>query len=178
MKWYWWAAIGVGVLVVSSQANRARVLNNLSKMKLGNNFTLDEFTRTSTGLDNIPGDKEIENLRALVKYILQPLRDYLGKPISISSGYRSSLVNEAVGGADSSQHSKGQAADFSVAGMTNQQIIDTIRRLNLPYDQLIDEQLNGKKWVHVSYNPAAAPRKEWLTARDDRPNKYQLIQRG
>lgn len=165
MKWYHWLGIGIGVAAVSGLFNRQRVMSDLSKVKLSPNFNLNEFVVTSTGLDNIPGPEEIENLRLLVQKILQPLRTYLNQPIKISSGYRSPLVNTAIGGSKTSQHSKGQAADFSVPGLTNAQIIEAIRKLNLPYDQVIDEQLRGKHWVHVSYVKNGG-RKQWMTARD------------
>ncbi len=153
---------------------------NLKKNQLSKNFSLDEFVITATGIENIPGEKEITNLKLLCEKILQPLRNAVGVPIIITSGFRSELVNAAVGGSSStSQHKTGQAADFHIPGMTNQQIIDLIRKLKLPYDQIIDEQLNGKKWVHVSYK--ATPRLQWLTARDvgpGRPEKYQTIKYG
>lgn len=178
MKWYQWLGIGVGFAVVSSLINRSRVMSNLKDIRLSKNFTLDEFVITSTGLDNVPGPQEIENLRQLVQNILQPLRTYLNQPIVISSGYRSQLVNDKIGGSATSQHSKGQAADFSVPGMTNAQLIDAIRTLKLPYDQLIDEQLKGKHWIHVSYSPNG--RRQWLTARDgdNGKAKYETIKIG
>lgn len=166
MKTWHWIAIGVGALIVTSQGNRVLVMSDLKKIQLSPDFNLGEFVKTSTGLDNIPTDVEIENLRLLVANVLQPLRTYLKKPIRITSGYRSPLVNAAVSGSSTtSQHMKGQAADFQIDGMTNQQIIDTVRMLGLPYDQIIDEQLRGSKWVHVSYSKTGN-RKAWLTARD------------
>jgi zinc D-Ala-D-Ala carboxypeptidase len=175
MKWYWWAllATGAGALL-----NRKRVMSNLQNIALGKNFNLSEFVITSTGLDNIPGPQEIENLRALVTNILQPLRDYIGKPIHITSGYRSPAVNKMIGGSSTSQHTKGQAADFHIEGMSNQQIIDAIRKLKLPYDQVIDEQLRGKKWIHVSYSPNG--RLQWLTARDgaNGATEYKTVKYG
>lgn len=180
MKVRVWVAIGIIIIVAAALLNRKRVMGNLKKIQLGKNFTLDEFVITSTGLENIPGEVEIENLRLLVKHILQPLRDAVGVPIIISSGYRSPIVNAAIGGEATSQHSKGQAADFSIPGMTNQQIIDLIRKLKLPYDQVIDEYLRGKQWVHVSYSKSK-PRLQWLTARDvgpDRPKKYETVKYG
>lgn len=166
MKTWHWFAIGIGVLVVTSQGNRVLVMSDLKKIQLSPNFNLSEFVRTSTGIDNIPGPEEIENLRALVTNVLQPLREYVKRPIRITSGYRSPGVNAAVGGSSkTSQHMKGQAADFQIDGMTNQQIIDAVRMLGLPYDQIIDEQLRGSKWIHVSY-VKTGNRLAWLTARD------------
>lgn len=150
-------------------------MENLKSITLGKNFTLDEFVKTSTGLDNIPGELETENLKRLVTRILQPLRNAVSLPVVVSSGYRSPLVNRAIGGAASSQHTKGEAVDFSIPGMTNAEVIAKIRSLRLPYDQLIDEIENGKSWIHVSYSTKSLPRFEWLTFRD---GIYTLVQRG
>jgi zinc D-Ala-D-Ala carboxypeptidase len=181
MKWYWWAIGTLIVIVIISQINRVRVMGNFKNIKLGPNFDLSEFVKTNTGLENVPGETEIENLKLLVKNILQPLRDHLQKPISITSGYRSPLVNGNVeGSSKTSQHMKGQAADIVIAGMTNQQIIDAVRALSLPYDQIIDEQRGKSLWVHVSYTSTGG-RKQWLTRRDpgpDRPREYETIKIG
>jgi zinc D-Ala-D-Ala carboxypeptidase len=181
MKWFWWALIFLIVVVVISLLNRMRVMSDLKKIQLGKNFTLDEFVQTSTGVENIPGDQEIKNLKLLVENILQPLRDYVKKPIRITSGYRSAGVNAAIGGSSkTSQHMKGQAADFQIAGMSNQEIIDVIRMLRLTYDQLIDEQRGSSLWIHVSYVPSGS-RMQWMTRRDpgpDRPKEYETIKIG
>lgn len=179
IKWYWWALGSVGVLALISQGNRIRVTQNLSEVKLGENFSLDEFVRTSTGLDNIPNEEQIANLQAVVKNILQPLRTRLGRPITITSGFRSEAVNKEVGSSSSSQHPKGEAVDFKIAGMTNQQIIDEIRAMRLPYDQLIDEDKNGNRWVHVSHKRNSSQRLQWMTARwNGTSYNYQTIQQG
>jgi zinc D-Ala-D-Ala carboxypeptidase len=166
MKWFWWLlSIGGGVAIIGF-ANKKRVEKKLSEVQLSKNFNLSEFVRTSTGIDNIPTPEAVQNLELLVQNILQPLRDAVGKPIRITSGYRSPAVNASVkGSSTTSQHMKGQAADFQIDGMTNQQIIDLVRKLKLPYDQIIDEQLKGKKWIHVSYVRNGS-RRAWLTARD------------
>lgn len=172
-------AIIIVILVVAALLNRKRVMAKLKTIRLSKNFTLDEFVITSTGIENVPGEEEIKSLKLLCEKILQPLRDAVGKPIIISSGFRSLLVNTAIGGESTSQHVKGQAADFHIPGMTNQEIIDLIRELKLPYDQVIDENLKGKQWVHVSFKNV--PRLQWLTARDvgpGRPKKYETIKFG
>lgn len=182
MKWKGFAIVIVVLTLVVAAAllNRKRVMSNLKKNQLSKNFSLDEFVVTATGIENVPGEKEIANLKLLCEKILQPLRDAVGQPIIISSGFRSKAVNAAIGGSSStSQHMTGQAADFHIPGMTNQQIIDLIRKLRLPYDQVIDEQLLGKFWVHVSYKEN--PRLQWLTARDvsaTRKNKYETVKIG
>src|SRR5690606_15969952 len=156
--------------------NRKRVRKNLANMQLSKNFTLSEFVTTQTGLDNIPDERAISNIRDLVDYILQPLRDAFDTPVIITSGYRFTLLYKAVGGSPTPHRMTGQAADFHIPGITNQQIINMARKLKLPYDQIIDEQLNGRQWVHVSF--ARNGRRQWLTARND-PNtgkvKYSLM---
>lgn len=175
MNWKIWTSIALALGIAAALINRKRVVKQLSNTQLGKNFTLDEFVDTATGLDNVPGPLERENLRQLVLKILQPLRDATGKPVIINSGYRSYLVNKAVGGEEDSQHLSGQAADIRIPGMTNEQIISKIRSLKLPYDQVIDEVKKDTSWVHVSYNGAGKQRLEWLTSRD---GKYAIVEVG
>ena len=122
--------------------------------RLSTHFTLAELTLSQTasrkGLTNTPDDQAIACLRDLVKHILEPLRLHLDRPVVVTSGFRSKGVDEAIGGADSSQHCLGQAADIHVPGMAVADLAKVIRRLNLPFDQLIDE---FGSWVHVSYGP-------------------------
>src|SRR5690606_34712544 len=108
-------------------------------MKLTANFTLAELTVTSTGLPNVPTPAEEANLRALAEHVLQPLREAIGRPVLVNSGFRSERVNRAVGGAATSQHRAGQAADIRVPGMSSLELAREILRLGLPFDQLIEE---------------------------------------
>lgn len=126
-------------------------------MQLTNNFSLAELTVTTKPGPNNPGDKELASLKALAVNILQPLRDALGHPIKINSGFRSARINKLVGGAPSSQHVLGQAADIVVEGMTPLALAKYIVELGLPFDQVIREPT----WVHVSYGPRH--RREKLT---------------
>ena len=91
-------------------------------MKLTENFKLTEFTKSSTaqrlGLDNTPSPNIVRALTNLCQQVLQPLRDWYGKPIIVSSGYRSAMLNKAVGGVSNSQHMKGEAADLQVKNTT------------------------------------------------------------
>lgn len=121
-------------------------------------FTIAELTKSATasrrGIDNTPSSTIKANLIELVDKILDPLREAWGAPIIVSSGYRSPKLNRAVGGAKSSQHMYGQAADIRTVSdkpSENKKLFDLILKLNLPYDQLIDEY--GYNWVHVSYSP-------------------------
>lgn len=121
-------------------------------------FTLNELTASSTakrkGIDNTPDATVKANLTALVANILDPLREAYGKPIVVSSGYRSPKLNRAVGGAAKSQHVTGQAADIHTLSDTpadNKKLYDLILKLKLPFDQLINEY--NFNWVHVSFSP-------------------------
>ena len=130
-------------------------------MKLSKNFTYEELCHSSVaerkGLRNRPKTKEeesvvIENLKALCMEVLQPLRDYLGKPVVISSGYRSEEVNKAVGGVKRSQHLRGEAADIHVENTEQLIVIMHFIMDNCDFDQLIWEKNKaGAQWVHVSY---------------------------
>ena len=126
-------------------------------MILSKNFTLQEFTKSVSAIrndiDNSPNAEHIRNIQLLVKYVLQPLREGLNKPIRITSGYRSEALNKAIKGSKKSQHCKGQAADlqFKVNGvMSNKMIWDKIIELDLPFDQMINEF--DYSWIHISYN--------------------------
>jgi zinc D-Ala-D-Ala carboxypeptidase len=119
-------------------------------MNLSKNFTLEELTHTNSGLPNVPTDIEIAKLTELVNNVLQPIRDRLGKPIKVNSGFRSLAVNKAAGGVSTSQHCKGEAADIEAED--NAELFHTIRE-HSSFDQLIWEGGNDSQpdWVHVSY---------------------------
>jgi hypothetical protein len=123
-------------------------------------FTIDELIKSATaqrkGIKSQfkPSDEIKSSLTALVEKVLDPLREAYGKPIIVTSGYRCIELNKAVGGAASSQHVKGEAADIRSVQDTpeeNKKLFDLIVKLGLPFDQLINEY--GYDWVHVSYGP-------------------------
>ena len=117
-------------------------------MKLSDNFSLHEFTRSQTAtrhnIDNTPNDKQIFNLRNLCVSVLQPVRDYFQKPMIISSGFRCAELNTKIGGSITSQHVQGQAADIEVLEVGNLELSDWIH-INLKYDQLILEFHDPKR---------------------------------
>jgi len=133
-------------------------------MKLSEHFTLDELTNSELakrkGWDNQPPPACYENLIRLAK-LLEEVRAVIGKPISINSGYRSKIVNDAVGSKESSQHRLGCAADFHVVGMSVEDIMRAIIDTDIRYDQLIREY---DSWVHISVpiNPSSEPREQAL----------------
>ena len=112
-------------------------------------FTIKELCKTNTGLDNTPGQLEVSNLKNLVDHVLDPLRVKYGKPITINSGYRSLKVNKKVGGVNTSQHCKGEAADITGGNRSENIILFNLIKDSGKYDQLINEY--DYKWVHVSY---------------------------
>lgn len=125
-------------------------------------FTIDEMCKSNTAkarkIDNTPTEEVKKNLQNLIEYILDPLREKYGKPIIVSSGYRSDKLNRAVGGSKTSQHRFGQAADIHAvvnSRKNNMEIFKLIKDMKLPYDQLIYEygDNTGPDWVHVSYGP-------------------------
>lgn len=134
-------------------------------MMLSKNFSLAELTKSQTaerkGIPNTPTADHIYNLTALCENILQPIRNEFGSFI-VSSGYRSPELCEAIGSKATSQHAKGEAADFEVAGVSNYKLATWIKE-NLPFDQLILECFQGGNsgWIHCSYIPDG--RKETLT---------------
>ena len=125
-------------------------------MQLSKNFTLEEFIRSNTadrmGIDNVPKDeKVIENLRHLCFEILQPLRDYVGAPVHINSGYRCPELNEAVGGVKNSQHCRGEACDIRIASPKQGREWAAWIEDNCRFDQmLLERNKNGAVWLHVS----------------------------
>ena len=111
-------------------------------MNLSAHFSLRELTKSQTAtrlkLSNKPGPAETANLKALCLNVLEPVREHYGIPFSPSSGYRCPALNEAIGSSDSSQHIKGQAADFEVPGLSNMDVATWVLE-NCSYDQLILE---------------------------------------
>ena len=139
-------------------------------MQLSKHFKLIEFTKSMTatrkGIKNEPGSGDIKNLGDVCYEILEPVRAHFDKPVTITSGYRSEALCEAIGSKKTSQHAKGQAVDFEIFGVPNIKVAYWIQN-NCDFDQLIlefykkDDPAGG--WVHVSYNEKGANRKQVLT---------------
>ena len=90
-------------------------------MQLSKHFTLKEMTKSMTaqrkGIDNTPGSGEIKSLGDLCYEVLEPLRAHFDKPVTITSGYRSEALCEAIGSKKTRQHAKGQAGELELVGM-------------------------------------------------------------
>jgi hypothetical protein len=156
-------------------------------MKLSDNLTLSEVTKSLTakrlGINNEPDDWVTENLRQVAINIFQPLRECLGVPIYVSSGYRSPELNKAIGGSRRSQHMEGRALDLDAdvyGKCTNADIFNYIRE-NLEFDQLIWEfgDQDNPDWVHVSFVYDGLNRGRCLKAcRDDQGKVYYEVMFG
>ena len=128
-------------------------------MKLSENFTLQELTKSSTALRlrivNKPGELAVENLKVVCARILEPIRANYKIPFSPASGYRSPNLNKALGSKATSQHVKGQAVDFEIPGVPNMEAALWIKE-HLDYDQLLlefyKEKIPDSGWVHCSYD--------------------------
>lgn len=127
-------------------------------------FTIKELCKTSTGLPNVPNREQEANLIFLIENVLDPVRQELGQPIIVTSGFRSEAVNKAVGGVKNSQHCKGQCAD--IVCFDNLKLIRLLQEMD-NYDQLIFEKGKDKpQWIHVSFVSKSANRKQKLRTYD------------
>lgn len=126
-------------------------------MRISKHFTLEEMCRTSQPFDNNPGMQQVINLCFGVHNILEPLRNLLGKPIIINSGFRSKKVNEAVGGVSNSQHLQGLAADIRVCPADIPRVFYILKAL-----KHCDQVLGGRSFVHISWVINGNPRQEYV----------------
>ena len=119
------------------------------------NFTMSELLHSDIAkkynIYNVPDKEHLDNLLILICECLQPIRNYINKPIIISSGYRNVRLNShtLINGKPNSQHCFGQAADFTIKGLTPKQVIEKVIASGVEFDQLINEH---NIWTHISYN--------------------------
>jgi len=167
-----------GVLGDEVKAESKSTLTELPE-KLSANFSMKEFVASNTakrkGIDNNPSLEHAEAALELFANIVQPIRDHFGTSIFLSSGYRSHALNKAIGGSQTSQHSKGEAVDIDMDGRKgpeNEDVFHYIRE-NLPFDQLIWEfgDSNRPDWVHVSYKKGGPQRGQILAAKRNSAGK-------
>ncbi len=121
-------------------------------------------TATRKGIKNKAGSGEIKNLGDLCYEVLEPVRAKFDKPVTITSGYRSPELSEAIGSKATSQHCSGEAVDFEIAGVSNLQVALWLTN-NVNFDQCILEFWTGEAssgWIHVSYKDGSN-RKQVLT---------------
>lgn len=128
----------------------------MEKIRLSKNFSLAEMVATSfPAFQKPPTTQEIANLAYLCAAVLQPLRNSLGEPIIITSGYRSPSLNKFVGGVANSRHLNGFAADIRVKSETHARRMFEILKKIPAVDCCLVERKGATRWLHVqtSYNP-------------------------
>ena len=137
------------------------------------NFTMSELLHSNIAqkynIYNVPDKEHLDNLLILICECLQPIRNYINKPMIISSGYRNPRLNShpLINGASNSQHTEGKAVDFTIKGVTPKQVIEKIIASGVEFDQCISE---NNLWVHLSYNKGYN-RKEVLYYQDGKYTK-------
>ena len=151
--------------------------------KISDNITYAEAIHSNTAkrrsIDNTPSSTQVEKMQLTASKIFEPLREWVGGPIKVSSFFRSAALNEAIGGSSNSQHCKGQAIDLDdVYGhKSNAEMYHWIKD-NLNFDQLIWEfgtDVNPN-WIHVSYVNDEGNRNRCLKAYKEKgKTKYKVI---
>ena len=136
-------------------------------------------TATRLGIDNIPREQDLINMKTIAEKVFEPLRAFVAGPIAINSFYRSPELNSAIGGSKSSQHCIGCAIDIddTYGHASNAEMFNWIKA-NLDYDQMIWEfgDDDNPNWVHVSYVSPEKNRKVCLKAYKDKGRtKYKVI---
>jgi len=152
-------------------------------MKLTENLSLAEVIKSGTakrlGIDNKPTPEHLANLLLVAEHVFQPIREHFGKPLYVSSGYRSEALNKAIKGSSRSQHCKGEALDLDAqvyGGFTNKELFEYIKD-NLVFDQMIWEFGTDDEpdWVHVSYKKGKNRGEMLRVDRVDGMNQYRVI---
>lgn len=124
-------------------------------MKITQNFSLEEFLVTNTGLPNKPNGEQLANIHRLARK-MQIVRGMLGHmPITITSGYRSAAVNTAVGGSKTSDHLTGHACDFRARGWTAYAAFEHLKKRMAKSMVQYDQMICYFGHVHISFDPEA-----------------------
>jgi hypothetical protein len=143
-------------------------------MMVSKYFSLAEATHSATaaarGIDNRPDAGQLASIRQAAAS-LDVVREVLGRPIIVSSWYRSPALNRAVNGASTSAHLSGWAIDCNAQGMSALELcrraVDSLRARNQSWDQIIHEH---GRWMHISFEPRG--RRQLLTIFDDPAKGY------
>ena len=139
-------------------------------INLSPHFTLGELCKTKTGIENVPNEAQVENLKRLCRWLEQLRRRWNNlygegdDPIVINSGFRSPEVNKAVGGVSTSNHLTGCAVDIRCIGMEQAlryaSILLDLSDLNREdYDELLIEQKRNVIWIHFAVRPSGNRRR-------------------
>ena len=134
-------------------------------MKLSEHMTLAELCKTNTGIENVPSEAQVENLKRLCRWLERLRRRWNDKygdgddPIIINSGFRSAAVNKAVGGVPTSNHLTGCAVDIRCIGMDQALryaaiLLDISDMSREDFDELLIEQKRSVVWIHFAVKPS------------------------
>ena len=151
-------------------------MNSEKLMKLSEHMTLAELCKTNTGIENVPSEAQVENLKRLCRWLERLRRRWndlyaddggvgMEEPLIINSGYRSPAVNKAVGGAPTSNHLTGCAVDIRVAGLEQLLryaviLLDISDESGEDFDELLLERNKaGRYWLHFAVRPSGNRRK-------------------
>ena len=143
-------------------------INN--KTNLSEHFTLGELTKTKTGIENVPSEAQVENLRRVCRWLERLRKRWNDKygdgddPIIINSGFRSAEVNKAVGGVPTSNHLTGCAVDIRCIGMEQALryaaiLLDISDMSREDFDELLIEQKRSIVWIHFAVRPTGNRRR-------------------
>ena len=144
-------------------------------MKLSEHMTLAELTKTNTGIENVPNETQVENLKRLCRWLERLRRRWndlyaddggvgMEEPLIVNSGYRSAAVNKAVGGAPTSNHLTGCAVDIRVAGLEQLLryaviLLDISDESKEDFDELLLERKGAVMWLHFAVRPSGNRRR-------------------
>jgi len=139
-------------------------------INLSEHFTLRELCKTRTGIENVPNEAQVENLKRLCQWLEQLRRRWNNQygdgddPIVINSGFRSPEVNKAVGGVPTSNHLTGCAVDIRCIGMEQALryasiLLDISDLNNEDFDELLIEQKAHVVWIHFAVRPSGNRRR-------------------
>lgn len=140
-------------------------------MQLTPHFTMEELAVTTNKKfkeENLKKAQAIPGKMYMLAGFAERVREIVGRPMIITSGYRCPGLNKAVGGSTSSQHKLCEAIDFKCSGLSNESIACKIAVSDLKFQQLIIEHSGGAAWVHISIGS----KKEVLRYKD---GKYTLL---
>ena len=141
-----------------------------TNMKLSEHMTLGELTKTNTGIENVPNEAQVENLRRVCRWLERLRKRWNDKygdgddPIIINSGFRSAAVNKAVGGVPTSNHLTGCAVDIRCIGMEQALryasiLLDISDMSREDFDELLIEQKRSVVWIHFAVSPSGNRRR-------------------
>lgn len=100
---------------------KSYIMDKDANRKIGQHFKVQEFA-CKDGTQPVFIDSYLVS-------ILDVLRNQVGKPVIITSGYRTPERNKAVGGAKYSYHTRGMAADIRIEGMTAKEIANKLNKI-------------------------------------------------